>query len=94
MLIMRRIWIVIEIPPFIAFAYPHIDDQLYELYEDLEIMNICLFFFFFWRKEIIIFIVFMCSSYFSFSLVREDFSLSIDRNIFQGERDGGENLLG
>lgn len=56
----------------------------------LEIMNIC-FSFFFKRKKIG---YNTCSFYFFFYCVRQDFSLSVDRNIFQGERDGGKNLLG
>lgn len=57
----------------------------------LEIMNICFSFSFLKRKEIG---YNTCSFYFFFYCVRQDFSLSVDRNIFQGERDGGKNLLG
>lgn len=64
-----------------------------------------LFFFFFLREKrsgmIFIFVVFMwfflkirVRFIFFFYCVRQDFSLSVDRNIFQGERDGGKNLLG
>lgn len=74
MLIMRRIWIVIEIPPFIAFAYPHIDDQLYELYEDLEIMNICLFFFLLEKRDNYIYCIYVFVLFFFFTRSRRFFS--------------------
>lgn len=105
MLIMRQIsrWIVIEIPPFVAFvAYLRVNDQL-SMYQILKLW-IFVFLFFFKRKEIgydiyicCIYVIFFentCSFYFFFYCVRQDFSLSVDRNIFQGERDGGKNLLG
>lgn len=105
MLIMRQIsrWIVIEIPPFVAFvAYLRVNDQL-SMYQVLKLW-IFVFLFFFKRKEIgydiyicCIYVIFFentCSFYFFFYCVRQDFSLSVDRNIFQGERDGGKNLLG
>lgn len=51
----------------------------------------------FFEKEIFIFIAFrgIIEIFFVLFVREEDFSLSVDnRNIFQGERGGGENLLG
>lgn len=51
----------------------------------------------FFEKQIFIFIAFrgIIEIFFVLFVREEDFSLSVDnRNIFQGERGGGENLLG